>query len=257
MPFFCLANIYRPSLLKGWLGRPNPNNMNYSIFIISEGKKFPFYLELCALQHLPSDFHFRIFKKKYFTKCIKKPIKILNYIYIILIKLFFENQTAKHCSEVFADVNAIYFTVLRWIMNDWDWFQTLKTQLLGAWRHSGGTAHEGGEVTSQLDQPALMPLSIAGCGWLQLGVPHWATSVALQQVVNNWPDLILLWATPGHRKLYLTRALYKGTISILLGMISIPMGMFFISTGAMCIPMGMISSQILMGDICLWIFYTL
>ena len=32
-------------------------------------------------------------------------------------------------------------------------------------------------ATSQLDLPSLMPLSIAGCGWLQLGVPHWATSV--------------------------------------------------------------------------------
>ena len=25
---------------------------------------------------------------------------------------------------------SIYFTTLRWIMNDWDWFETLKTQLL-------------------------------------------------------------------------------------------------------------------------------
>ena len=39
----------------------------------------------------------------------------------------------KHCCEVFADVsdvNAIYFTTLSW-MNNWDWFETLKTQLLG------------------------------------------------------------------------------------------------------------------------------
>ena len=40
-----------------------------------------------------------------------------------------------------------------------------------------GTAHEGGGATSQLDLPSLTPLSIAGCGRLQLGVPHWATSV--------------------------------------------------------------------------------
>ena len=33
------------------------------------------------------------------------------------------------------------------------------------------------EATSQLDQPSLMPLSVAGCGQLQLGVPHWAASV--------------------------------------------------------------------------------
>ena len=34
-----------------------------------------------------------------------------------------------------------------------------------------------GGATSQLDLPSLTPLSIAGCGRLQLGVPHWATSV--------------------------------------------------------------------------------
>ena len=44
-------------------------------------------------------------------------------------------------------------------------------------RRSGGTAHEGGDATSQLDLPSLTPLSVAGCGRLQLGVPHWASSV--------------------------------------------------------------------------------
>ena len=44
-------------------------------------------------------------------------------------------------------------------------------------RPSEGTAHEGGGATSQLDLPSLTPLSVAGCGQLQLGVPHWATSV--------------------------------------------------------------------------------
>ena len=44
-------------------------------------------------------------------------------------------------------------------------------------RRSGGTAHVGGGVTSQLDLPSLTPLSVAGCGRQQLGVPHWATSV--------------------------------------------------------------------------------
>ena len=34
-----------------------------------------------------------------------------------------------------------------------------------------------GGATSQLDLPSLTPLSVAGCGWLQLGVPHWAASV--------------------------------------------------------------------------------
>ena len=34
-----------------------------------------------------------------------------------------------------------------------------------------------GGATGQLDLPSLTPLSIAGCGRLQLEVPHWATSV--------------------------------------------------------------------------------
>ena len=42
---------------------------------------------------------------------------------------------------------------------------------------TGYTAHEGGGATSQLDLPSLMSLSVAGCGRLQLGVPHWAASV--------------------------------------------------------------------------------
>ena len=33
---------------------------------------------------------------------------------------------------------------------------------------SGGTPHEGGSAASQLDLPSLTPLSIAGCGRLQL-----------------------------------------------------------------------------------------
>ena len=34
-----------------------------------------------------------------------------------------------------------------------------------------------GGATSQLDLPSLTPFSVAGCGRLKLGVPHWATSV--------------------------------------------------------------------------------
>ena len=34
-----------------------------------------------------------------------------------------------------------------------------------------------GGATSQLDPPSLTPLSVNGCGQLQLGVPRWATSV--------------------------------------------------------------------------------
>ena len=34
-----------------------------------------------------------------------------------------------------------------------------------------------GGATSELDLPALTPLSVADSGSLQLGVPHWAASV--------------------------------------------------------------------------------
>ena len=34
-----------------------------------------------------------------------------------------------------------------------------------------------GGATSQLDLPSVRPLSGPGCGWLQLRVPNWATSV--------------------------------------------------------------------------------
>ena len=45
-------------------------------------------------------------------------------------------------------------------------------------RRSGGPALEGGGgAIIKLDLPSLTPLSITGCGRLQPGVPHWATSV--------------------------------------------------------------------------------
>ena len=44
-------------------------------------------------------------------------------------------------------------------------------------RRSWGTAMRVGGATSQLDTPSLTSLSVAGFGRLQLGVPHWATSV--------------------------------------------------------------------------------
>ena len=43
----------------------------------------------------------------------------------------------------------------------------------------------GEGATSQLDLPSLTPLPVAGCGRLQVGAPHWATS-ALLQVVDNY-----------------------------------------------------------------------
>ena len=45
------------------------------------------------------------------------------------------------------------------------------------WSSGGTVLCRVGGATSQLDLPSLTPLSVAGCGWLQLGSPHWATSV--------------------------------------------------------------------------------
>ena len=54
----------------------------------------------------------------------------------------------------------------------------LQPALNGAIWSSGGTARcRVGGATSQLDLQSLTPLSGAGCGRLQLGAPHWATSV--------------------------------------------------------------------------------
>ena len=44
-------------------------------------------------------------------------------------------------------------------------------------RRSGGTAQKDGGVLCQFDLPSLTPLSVAGCGRLQLRVQLWATSV--------------------------------------------------------------------------------
>ena len=61
-------------------------------------------------------------------------------------------------------------------------------------RRCGGIAYKGGGATSQLDLPSLTPLSLAGCGRLQLRVPHWATSkdyckwliIDLWSIISTW-----------------------------------------------------------------------
>ena len=45
--------------------------------------------------------------------------------------IFFLNLSPTRCCEVCADANAVYFTVLQWIMNVCSVFETLKIQLLG------------------------------------------------------------------------------------------------------------------------------
>ena len=48
-----------------------------------------------------------------------------------------------------------------------------------------GTACRMGVTGQSIELAFLTSLSVAGCGRLQLGAPHWTTSVALLQVVDN------------------------------------------------------------------------
>ena len=63
LAFFCLANIYRPSLGKVQLGRPNPTQLQRLNFYLRR-KKQTFYSELYALQCYASRLSV-IFKKYY------------------------------------------------------------------------------------------------------------------------------------------------------------------------------------------------
>ena len=70
--------LYRPSLGKVWLGRPNPTPLQGPNFYLRRKKKHSFYSELHALQRTIFNFDFHLFKKFFFYQ---KPIQILNYIY--------------------------------------------------------------------------------------------------------------------------------------------------------------------------------
>ena len=63
-----------------------------------------------------------------------------------------------------------------------------------------------GVMVSQFHLPSLTPLSVAGCGRLQLEAANWATSVTLLKVVYDCSHIrqqgILHWVAPGHRRLY-------------------------------------------------------
>ena len=66
--FFCLPNIYRPSLGKMQLGRPTQTYLNHSIFI-SEGNKknIPLGIVCTTLYYRPIfNFLFHLFLKNYF-----------------------------------------------------------------------------------------------------------------------------------------------------------------------------------------------
>ena len=47
-----------------------------------------------------------------------------------------------------------------------------------------------GGATTQLDLPSLTPLSVAGCGRLQLGVPTLGYFSRLLQVVDSRPHIL-------------------------------------------------------------------
>ena len=59
-------------------------------------------------------------------------------------------------------------------------------QLNGAQEQSTACKARDG-TASQFDLPSLTPVSVDVCGRVQQGAPHEATSVALVEVVNNWP----------------------------------------------------------------------
>ena len=80
--FFCLPNIYRPSLGKVQLGRPNQKTIQPLNFYLRK-KNILLRIVWTTMYHHPIfKFEFHLFKKKHFKKCIKKSVKMLNYIYI-------------------------------------------------------------------------------------------------------------------------------------------------------------------------------
>ena len=84
--FFCLANIYGPTLGKVGLGRPNPNHSKSLIFISEEEKNILLRIVCTTTFHRPIfNFYFYLLLKNYFKKCIKRPVKMFNYIYIYII----------------------------------------------------------------------------------------------------------------------------------------------------------------------------
>ena len=124
LPFFCLANIYRPSLGKERLGRPNSIPLQGLNFYL--GKK-TFNSELHALKRCVARFSILIFiylKKKFYVSKFFHVSKFLTMYIIVIIFFLKENVPTTSCCEVFADVNSINFTALRWIINACSGFET-------------------------------------------------------------------------------------------------------------------------------------
>ena len=81
--FFCQANIYKPSLGKVQLGRPNPKQIPELNFYLGKKKKTILLriLSTTTVQSAIFNFDFHLFKKKILIFFIKKCVKILNNIY--------------------------------------------------------------------------------------------------------------------------------------------------------------------------------
>ena len=80
--FFCLVNIYRPSLGKVWLGRPNPKPLQPINFYPRRKKKYNSTQNCMHNKSMMPNFQFWfsfIFKK--YLKISKKTVKSINYIY--------------------------------------------------------------------------------------------------------------------------------------------------------------------------------
>ena len=91
--FFCPANIYRPTLMKVLLGRPNTKPIQLVNFYLRWKKNILFRIVCtitvwCRIFNL--DFHLFL---KIFKKNIQNDVKFFNYIYNnYSLNVFFENR---------------------------------------------------------------------------------------------------------------------------------------------------------------------
>ena len=112
--FLCLANIYRPSLRKVWLGRPNPKPLQPFNFYLRSKRWNPFYSELYALQRINARFSIFIFIY------LSKKLKFLTIdIIIIIIMIFLKSafNTLLECQCNLFHLNMMDNEGLKWVWN--------------------------------------------------------------------------------------------------------------------------------------------
>ena len=86
LPFFCLANIYRPSLGKMRLGRPNQNQSISLKFYLRKKKNILLRIVCTTMfRYLNFNFDFHLFLKIYFKNVSKNHLSKCLIIYIIII----------------------------------------------------------------------------------------------------------------------------------------------------------------------------